>query len=235
MLEYDDWMELATVEYRRLDAVLRSLDADAWTAPTDCDAWDVRAMVAHLVGAAAAMASVRELARQAALGQRARRGRDLVDGMNDVQVRERVERAPDELVDDLLATGARAVRARRRLPAAVRAVPLPFGPPLGVRPVGYLMGRIYTRDAWMHRIDICRATGATLELTADHDGRIVDDIVDEWAGRHGQPYDLVLTGPAGGAWSRGDGPGLELDAVELARTLAGRAPGDGLLAHRVPF
>lgn len=235
MLEYDDWMALATEEYRRLGALLRELTPDEWGLPTDCEAWDVRAMVAHLVGAAAGMASVPELARQAVLGLRARDGRDLVDGMNDVQVRERAGRTPAQLVDDLAATGARAMRARRRLPAPVRAVPLPFGPPLGVRPLGYLMGRIYTRDAWMHRIDVCRATGHRLVLTPDHDGRIVADLVEEWAAQHGAPYALLLTGPAGGHWTRGDGVLIELDAVDFARTLAGRATGEGLLAERVPF
>lgn len=235
MLDYEDWMGLGAREYRRLEVLLRDLGREEWARATDCDAWDVRAMVAHLVGAAAGMASVPELVRQAALGMRARQGRDLVDGINDVQVRERADRTPHELVDDLVATAARAMRARRRLPGPVRAVPLPFGPPLGVRPLGYLMGRIYTRDAWMHRIDICRATGREPVLTADHDGRLVADLVDEWAAVHGAPYDLVLDGPAGGRWVHGDSPRMELDAVEFARTLAGRVPGSGLLAARVPF
>ena len=54
---------------------------------------------------------------------------------------------------------------------------------------------------------------------------------------HGQPYRLTLTGLAGGSWQRGVGDvPLELDAVELARTLAGRQPPDhDLLRHRVPF
>lgn len=39
----------------------------------------------------------------------------------------------------------------------------------------------------MHRIDISRATGRPLTLTADHDGVLVADVVHEWAGRHGTP------------------------------------------------
>ena len=38
---------------------------------------------------------------------------------------------------------------------------------------------ILTRDTWMHRVDISRATGRDLVLTAEHDGRIVADVVDE--------------------------------------------------------
>jgi hypothetical protein len=88
----------------------------------------------------------------------------------------------------------------------------------------------------MHRIDIARATGAALSLTPDHDAVLVDDVVREWAARHGQPYALVLTGAAGGRWSSGGGgPELEYDAVEFCRILARRGEGDGLLATEVPF
>jgi hypothetical protein len=139
-------------------------------------------------------------------------------------------------VGALADAGTRGVRRRRRLPAALRGVPLPLGPPLGTRSLGYLMDRIYTRDAWMHRIDLSRATSRPLQLTADHDGRIVADVVEEWADAHGQPFALVLTGPAGGTWSRGeDGERLELDAVEFCRVVSGRAPGTGLLSTAVPF
>jgi hypothetical protein len=101
---------------------------------------------------------------------------------------------------------------------------------------GYLMDVILTRDPWMHRVDIARATGHSLELTAEADGVLVDDVVREWAGRHGQPYRLRLTGPAGGSWSAGEGgPELERDAVEFCRLLSGRGHGTGLLAQEVPF
>jgi hypothetical protein len=103
-------------------------------------------------------------------------------------------------------------------------------------PFGFLVDVVLTRDVWMHRVDIARATGRVLVLTAEHDGALVAGVVAEWADRHGQPYRLRLTGPAGGSWSRGDGaPQLEVDAVEFCRTLCGRAPGEGLLAQQVPF
>ena len=43
--------------------------------------------------------------------------------------------------------------------------------------MGYLVDIILTRDTWMHRVDIARATGRPMELTAEHDGRIVADVV----------------------------------------------------------
>jgi uncharacterized protein (TIGR03083 family) len=193
-------------------------------------------MVAHLVGAAEANASVREMLRQAWVGRRTRGHGDLVDKMNAVQVAERSARTPAELVADLADAGARGVRARARIPRPVLAVRLPLGPPLGVRPLGYLMGRIYTRDSWMHRIDIGRATGREPVLTPVHDGRLVDDVVREWAAAHGSPYSLELTGPAGGRWgTEGTGERIVLDAVDFCRSVSGRLPASGLLAQPVPF
>jgi uncharacterized protein (TIGR03083 family) len=235
-MRYRDWMAAAEEEYRRLGALLADLTEDDWRQPTDCAEWDVRQVVAHLVGAAESTASVRELLRQQRLGRALRPGEPDVDGMNALQVQERDTTPPAQLVRDLADAGRRGVRARGRIPAPVRALRIPFGPPLGVRSVGYLTGRIYTRDAWLHRVDIARAAGRPLRLDAGHDGRIVADVVTEWSATHHRPYRLTLTGPAGGSWSRGTGgEQLALDAVEFCRILSGRAPGTGLLAHPVPF
>ncbi len=235
-LTYAQWMSAADEERTRMLRLLDGLSADQWLAPTDCDGWAVRDIVAHLAGAAASTATLRELVRQAWLGRRLGREGDLVDRMNRVQVNERSTLSPAELTADLERQARRGLTARRRLPAPLRALPLPFGPPLGTRPLGYLMGRIYTRDAWMHRIDISRATGSPIELTAQHDGALVEDVVAEWVSVHGTPYDLVLTGEAGGSWRSNAGePSLTMDAVEFVRTMSGRASGDGLLARGVPF
>jgi hypothetical protein len=102
--------------------------------------------------------------------------------------------------------------------------------------LGYLVDVILTRDAWMHRVDLTRAIGAGLELTSEHDGRIVADVVAEWGRRHGSPFELTLTGPAGGVYSSGErGETLEMDAVEFCRAVSGRESGSGLLAVQVPF
>jgi hypothetical protein len=102
--------------------------------------------------------------------------------------------------------------------------------------MGYLLDIILTRDPWMHRVDIARATGREMELTPQHDGRIIADVVAEWARRHGTAFTLTLSGPAGGVYVSGDGgEHLTIDAVEFARTLSGRTSGSGLLAQEVPF
>jgi uncharacterized protein (TIGR03083 family) len=234
-LTHAEWMHAAEVEYARMIELLRTLEEEEWQRPTDCTEWDVREMVAHLAGAAESTATIRETVRQTRAGRKLRPGEPAVDGINAVQVRERANRTPAQLLDELADAAVRGVRARRRIPAPVRALRVPFGPPLGVRSVGYLMDRIYTRDAWMHRIDVARATDRVPVLTAEHDGRIVDDVVREWARAHGAPFDLRLSGPAGGRWTSGVADPLELDAVEFARVLSGRASGAGLLAHEVPF
>src|SRR4051794_14301086 len=104
-------------------------------------------------------------------------------------------------------------RARRSL---LRAMPdkeqMPDGTVETWR-MGFIFDVILTRDTWMHRVDVVRATGRPHELTADHDGRIVADVVGEWARRHGRPFSLELTGPAGGTFARASsGPELTLDA-----------------------
>ena len=235
-MQHADWMAAAEEAYRRLGTLLAELSDDDWHRPTDCTGWTVHDVVAHVTGEAVSTGRVRELLRQAWLGRRLRGNGPLVDGINAVQVRERVGVEPAELRRELAEAAARGVRARRRVPAFLRAVPLPFGPPLGTRPLGYLTDRIYTRDVWMHRVDIARATGRPLEPTADHDGRIVADVVAEWARAHGRPVRLTLTGPAGGAWEHGSGgTEITLDAIEFCRIVSGRARGEGLLGHAVPF
>ncbi len=100
---------------------------------------------------------------------------------------------------------------RRRTPALVsRLVRFPVTVPDTTETwrLGYLVDVLLTRDAWLHRVDLCRAVGADVDLTAGHDGRIVADVVGEWARRHRAGYDLVLTGPGGGALSGGGAPSV---------------------------
>jgi uncharacterized protein (TIGR03083 family) len=246
-LDYPRWMDAARVERERMHALLSGLSVEAWEAATDCEGWAVRDVVAHLVGAAESNASIRETVRQGWAARSAEVDGDLIDKVNEIQVRERRTVSPARLLTDLSEASARGIARRTGLPGWLRALVVPFGPPLGTKPIGYLFGRIYTRDSWMHRIDICRATGADLVVSADHDGTLVEDVVAEWAEAVDGPFDLRLTGPAGGRWSRGTDPAnpgtpsgdetsaIELDAVEFVRTVSGRARGDGLLAIRVPF
>lgn len=227
---------LQRAENRRLVALLRTLDTEAWSAPTDCPEWTVRDMAAHVLGGLEGSAAPWEGARQMWFARRC--DRTFVDGLGVVQIRDRASATPDEIVGRLEAVTDRGVRARERVPAPIRALPLRFATPGGVERIRLrdLLETIYLRDAWMHRVDIARATGAQLVLSADHDGRIVADVVGEWARRHGQSFRLDLDGSAGGRFAEGDeGEEIHLDAVEFCRILAGRATGAGLLTQEVPF
>jgi hypothetical protein len=101
--------------------------------------------------------------------------------------------------------------------------------------IAYLDDIIYTRDTWMHRFDTCRALGVEPDVTVGHDDMIVADIVREWALRHGQSFQLKLTGTAGGVFGDGNGDVMELDALEFCRLLSGRGDGEGLLAVEVGY
>lgn len=240
-LEHDEAMVLAATEYNRFLDVLRALAADDWRQPTDCPLWDVRQLVAHNLGNIEAAASVRNFAAlQVRATRRAKReGIPQLDAMTAVQVDERASLTPKELVDGLTRMSPKAVAGRRRAPALLRTkVRIPMGDDGPKRPLGFLLDAVFTRDVWMHRVDVSRATGRPMQLTADHDGRLVADIVAEWAGAHGRPFTLVLTGESGGIYvARGDAGAepIELDAVEFCRILSGRAAGVGLLTTQVPF
>jgi len=244
---------LAAEEYRRVAALAAALTPDEWDRPTtDCPGWTVRDVLAHVAGSMAGTA-MGEGSRQRKLAQQrsASSGRSFLDEMNQLQIAERADVTPEDLSRELRARVEPAVRARRRVPGLMRRMPIPGA--AGRLTLGKLLDVILTRDAWMHRMDVCRATGRAPELTPAHDGRLVADVVREWAGIHGHPFTLRLTGPAGGTYvgagARAGPPGpdggagteasattsLELDAVDFCRTLSGREPGAGLLATTVAF
>ncbi|MGZ4723673.1 MAG: maleylpyruvate isomerase family mycothiol-dependent enzyme [Ilumatobacteraceae bacterium] len=236
-------MGLLADELEQTLAMLTALDDHDWAASTDCPEWDVRRMYLHVLGACEAGARMRENVHQlrAARARRRRSGGPLEANLSAVQVLDRRELAPAQIVAQLAAIAPKTVRGRRRTPALVRNhAKLAVDGPVHERwTIGYLIDTIYLRDLWMHRVDASRATNRTLVLTADHDGRIVADVVAEWARRHGKPFVLELSGPAGGTYvHEPDSPGAQsitLDAVEFCRTLAGRTPATGLLATIVPF
>jgi uncharacterized protein (TIGR03083 family) len=239
-IRHREAMEIAAVENRKFAEQMRSFDPGDWAQSTDCALWDARALAAHVVGSAAGQASVREFVRQARTGRPLTAeigGKYWWDGMNELQVRERAAMTTDELMAEWDAQWPRAVRARTKLPRPIARLPLiKFPPPVGRQSVGYLFDVGLTRDVWMHRIDLARATGKPLDVDPEHDGRIVADIIAEWATYHGEPFTLHLGGPAGGTFLQGTGGETHsLDAIEFARILAERADGDGVLRHKLPL
>ena len=235
-------MQLAETEYARFLDLMGSLSPEDWSKATDCPAWDVRAMAGHTTGMALMATGLKETLRQTVVSKR--RGGVPLDALTALQVEEHAGLTTDELLGKFATIGPRAARGRRRTPGLVRRMKLPDPQDVGGRTErwtnGYLLDTILTRDPWMHRMDICRATGRSPVLTPDHDGLVVGDVVEEWAERHGRPYQLHLTGAAGGTFSRGDAsPELTIDAIDFCRVLSGRPASHpvthDLLDVAVPF
>lgn len=231
---------LATTEYARIADQLRSLTSEDWSKPTDCSLWDVRAMAGHNIGMMNDFTSFRNLMRRMRAATKAAKsaGGPVIDSMTSMQVADHAHLSTPELIAKVDDIGPRAARWRAKAPTLFRKLPMKeeVGGKAETWRMGYLLDVILTRDPWMHRVDIARATGRVLVLTPEHDGRIIADVVAEWGRRHGKPFTLTLTGPAGGAFVAGNGgEPITIDAVEFGRILAGRADGAGLLTQEVPF
>ena len=243
-IRHAEAMRITATEHGRLLDQVRALGQEDWQAATDCPPWTVRDMVVHLIASAQAQANPAEFARQVWRGRPLTAeigGQHWVDGLNEAQLRARTTWTTEQLGQRWQKASAAALAARRRMPAPIRALPLlPLGSSLGIdlgwQPLGYLFDMGFTRDVWMHRVDIARAVGRPLVLTAEHDGRIVADIIAEWAELHTDPFTLELHGPAGGRYAArgGDAP-VSLDAVDFVRILSGRGDGDGVLRHKLPL
>lgn len=231
----EDATRRAATEYGRVVALLETLSPEQWRRPTECPGWDVRAMAGHVLGMVQMVASVPEMVRQQ-VGASRRAKRDgvlLVDALTALQVDKNATLDPEALVAEMRRLAPRAVRGRARAPGLLRRQTIADGDEWWT--LGYLFDVILTRDPFLHRVDLTRATGAEMVLSPEHEGAIVADVVAEWADRHGAAHDLELTGPAGGHWQRGEAERLTLDALDFCRALSGRAPAEGLLRTQVPF
>ena len=111
---------IAEEEFRRFAELTASLSDDEWNLPTDCTAWDVRKMVLHVLGSGDAQASFPQFVHQLVRGVPLNRQIDShhwVDGMNELQIRERAHLSNDEVVGQLEAVGPKAVAGRWKTPA----------------------------------------------------------------------------------------------------------------------
>ncbi|MFI5959058.1 maleylpyruvate isomerase family mycothiol-dependent enzyme [Cryptosporangium sp. NPDC051539] len=241
-IDHAEAMDLTVTEHDRFHTLIAGLDPGEWACVTDYQDRDVRTTVVQVLGSAYAQASPRELVRQVRAGRRSgkKRWRDRADA---AQLADGAKLLPEALPDLWAAASYRALHARQRIPSFVQGLRiLPLGQVGGVKfgwkPVEYLYGTGFTRNVWMHRLDIARAIGRDPQTSPEHDGRIIADLVAEWATTHRERFTLRLTGSAGGKFVRDPGdPGeiVELDAVDFARTLTGRITGEGVLRHPLPL
>jgi uncharacterized protein (TIGR03083 family) len=251
--DHDHAAELLRPEVRATEAMLHDLTPGEWRLPTDCERWDVHDIVAHLVGNA-------EITLDPDLmEQRAREGAArfpelyLLDAMNEMAAVAWRDRPPASLIDEHARLWSQVIDALPTMPESARARTFDAGYP-GVPPFtfGYITDVILARDMWMHRVDICRATGRAC-VAGEHSRGIVEqvlrDLDDMW---DGPPVVLELTAGVPGSWQIGAGSPVatvRADAVDFVRNLSGRTRpepeltllhGDSnvldmLRAARVPF
>jgi uncharacterized protein (TIGR03083 family) len=158
-------MRLAATEYERCVEAFRILSPAQWATPTDCPAWDVRQLAAHMLGMAEMAASIRENLRQQRKAAKMVKvdGGPYIDALTQLQVDERADWTPARITERYAARAPKAAAGRRRTPSFVRSRTMPQAQEVnGVTEpwtFGYLIDVILTRDPWMHRMDIAAATG----------------------------------------------------------------------------
>ncbi len=198
---------LLRVEFERFVSLLESLDPQDWNKPTACTAWSVRDILAHQAGSYASGTSYKELIHQ--YTSIPKRGQLPEDAINIIQLADRKGKSPAELIAELRRVGPLATRKWAHQFQLIKLVTIPHAV-TGSLSLRHLMLVIHSRDTWMHRLDICRATGRKFEQTAEHDGRIVALVMRDIAkvlAKNTSERSVVfeLSGIAGGLWKMGAG------------------------------
>jgi len=214
---------------------LAALEPSPWAAATDCAGWTVRDMAAHLLGAQEDLLSVRQTLRRRRLGHRRYQRLSLLDAANQQQIDNHAADSIDEVISSYRANTPKVAHRVRSFPTVLSGIPVdksmaPGGLPLRL---GYLFNTIYLRDAWMHGIDLFRATGVPRAVITAETlvvGQILSDVATVWA--DGPCVELELTGDVSGTWRLGPAKGpanrVAADGVDFCRSLSGRIPDTGV-------
>ncbi|MBP8003229.1 MAG: maleylpyruvate isomerase family mycothiol-dependent enzyme [Chloroflexi bacterium] len=222
----DEAFTLLRTELERFLALVETLNPDDWAKPTACTEWTVRDMLAHQAGGYASGTGYKELFRQYARKPKA--GQLPEDAVNEFQLAERKGKLPVELINELRQVGPIASQKWAHQFRLFKLVHIPH--PLGLLSMRHLMWVIHSRDTWMHRLDICRATGRTFEQTTGHDGRIgalvMRDVAKTVSKKlKGQAVVFDLSGVAGGVWKVGAAATqatIHMDALDFNIYASGR-------------
>lgn len=223
----DEAHQLLITELQRFLRLVEQLEADDWQQPTACTEWNVRDMLAHQAGGYASGTGYLELFRQAR--NLPKPGQLPEDALNEFQLRERADKSPQELIAELRTVGPIAAQKWAYQFRLAKLFTMPHGV-AGKLALRHLMWVIHSRDTWMHRLDICRATGHTFDQTAAHDGRIAElvmlDVAEVLARKYFGPALLFdLAGAAGGSWKVGGGEvaaTIGMDVLEFNIFASGR-------------
>lgn len=228
LLTADEACHLLQVQLGRLLDLLEILDPADWLQPTACTLWTVKDMVAHQAGGYTSGLSYQEMFRQYRVILKP--GGLPEDAINELQVRQRIQQSPAELIAELRKAGPIAAHNWAYGFRLIKSIPFPH-PIAGWRTLRYLMWVIHSRDTWMHRLDICRATGKSFVQDSQNDGRIVELVMQDVIQvlnyqLSGKTIQIDLTGPAGGTWLIGSGnpaAKLQMDTLEFNIYVSGRS------------
>ncbi|HWC13638.1 MAG TPA: maleylpyruvate isomerase family mycothiol-dependent enzyme [Actinomycetota bacterium] len=223
-----EWVQLSREIDQGLLRTLHGLSGEDWSSVTDCAPWTVKDVAAHVLAWAESIPSPKTFLSESVVGFKQRRdfGGNMIDAQNQHQVDKLAALATAELIERLERALPRFDKARGLYGRF--AVAIPYKQPFSSTWVSlsFLMDAIFTRDHFMHHIDICRATGREMPV-GPAEIRVAHDAFKEWATALPEPVELVLTGPAGGQFRSGDATAtIRGDAIDLCRVLAGRPSSD---------
>jgi uncharacterized protein (TIGR03083 family) len=223
----DEAYALLRTELERLLALGEALAPADWAAATACTEWTVRDILAHQAGSYASGTSYREMVRQYLAKPTEDQLRE--DAVNALQLAERADTSPAQLIAEIRRLGPIAIRkwAYQFRMFKLISVPHPVPGRLSMR---HLMWVVHSRDTWMHRLDICRATGRMFNQTMGHDDRIVALVMRDAAKKVAQKLGaravvFDLAGLAGGLWKIGTGQAtasIQMEALDFNVYASGR-------------
>jgi uncharacterized protein (TIGR03083 family) len=228
----DRAVEVAGRELREFRDLVGTLERVDWGRPTANTGWNVRDVVAHVVGQYQELARIGTFLRRLRTARKRYPDRIALDGRNQVQIDELADKSSTDLLACLDRFGPAGLRAIRRMPSVVRRMPSTWffpEPALPDHRLSYLFDVLTSRDTWMHRVDIAHATAKPLDID-EHDQQIVAQVIRDLDRRWNGPTIVFdLTGPAGGVWTVGTGTAtdtIRVEALDMMLHLSGRTTPD---------
>ncbi len=222
-----DGVRIGAAQRHALLHELERLTPEQWQAPTECPPWTVFDTAAHVVAATENQGAPLRMISDRLFGGLKHRGLSKLDAMNEMGIDRRRGQTPQRLLADFERAIPKGVA-----PAWLRGAPI-SDPDLPSYSNGaYMADCILPRDTWLHRHDIARAAGTTVDqepTDAEVIQQVVRDLALAW---QGPDVVLDLTGPEGGRWLLGHdqtAPTATLPTVEFMRLLSGRVVAPKLL------
>ncbi len=207
-LRHGEAETLAGEELARFVGVLESLGQEEWATPTAFAGREAGEVGSHVAKTCTFLALWSEFKHPHDPRHLLPEALHLRDMLNHSEAQPKSGEPPAQVLGELRRAGPEALETLQHLSLPLRALPIPAGATgLHLIPLGHLTDFLFTVDVWLHRLDICLATGREMVQTLTHDGRLVELVLRELA--HNRKFTqalgetavaLALSGPAGGWW-----------------------------------